>query len=148
MMENKRDISCVNVTVPSCPVRPRPSLFETLEAVKEQVDFQCFARELRQGSGVCHTDPIYNELCLIIAEVYVKPPNSLMRIRGAEIEAAIVQEVYRALTNEHIQLVADKFKEQTHTIRKKTPYLQTALYNALFELEAATINDLRQSGLI
>jgi hypothetical protein len=132
----------------SSHVPSRPSLFKTLEGVKEQVEYQHFAHEIRQGSGKWYIDPIFNELCLIIAEVYVKPPDSIMRIRGGEIEAAFVQEVYHSLTHEHIEHVAEKFKEQTHLIHKKTPYLQTALYNVLFEYGASIVNDLRHTGLI
>lgn len=107
---------------PSRPVRP--SLFQTLKEVKAQVNFKSF-----------DADPLINELCLIIAEVLVRPPESTMRIRGSEIEAAVVQEVYKMLTYEHLDLVRDNFKEQTRIIRKKTAYLQTALYNSVFEYE-------------
>lgn len=107
---------------PSRPVRP--SLFQTLNEVKKQVNFESF-----------DADPLINELCLIIAEVLVRPPESVMRIRGSEIEAAVVQEVYRMLTYEHLDLVRDNFKEQKRIIHKKTAYLQTALYNAVFEYE-------------
>jgi len=147
-MSEKNNTNFSHESVPSCPVTSRPYLFETVAAVKRQVDYECFAREIPTNPGKFTVDPLYNELCLIIAEVLVKPPNSVMRVRGAEVESGIVQEVYRALTNDHLQQVADNFREQTHIIRKKTPYLQTALYNALFELEAATVNDLRNSGLI
>lgn len=107
---------------PSRPVRP--SLSQTLESVKKQIDFECF-----------EADPLINELCLIIAEVLVRPPESVMRVRGSEIETGIVQEVYKTLTAEHIDLVRDNFKAQTHIIHKKAAYLQTALYNVAFECE-------------
>lgn len=121
----------------SCPVPSRPSLFKTLENVKRQVEYDAFGRSV---NGHIYIDPIFNELCLIIAETYVKPPAAVMRIRGAEIEAGFVQEVYGALRHEHIELVADNFKKQTSLIRKKTPYLQTALYNVLFEYDAHYTN--------
>jgi hypothetical protein len=126
--------------VASRPVMSRPSLFQTLEAVKKQVDYEYFGREI---NGRMYIEPLYTELCLIIAEVYVKPPNHIMRIRGEEMEAGVVQEVYRALHQEHIELVAENFKNQTGYIRKKTPYLQTALYNVLFELDAHYTNLVR-----
>lgn len=123
----------------SCPVPSRPSLFRTLEEVKEQVRYEDFV-QMFPGGRKPYIDPFYNELCLIIAEVLVKPPESIMRIRGAETEAAIVQEVYRALEHDHLELVADNFKAQKHLIRQKTPYLQTALYNVLFEFDAHYTN--------
>lgn len=119
----------------------RPSLFRTLEDVKRQVEYEHFAETMPNGSR--RIDEMYKEICLIIAEVYIKPPESIMRIRGAEIEAGIVQEVYRELGNDHLKLVVDNFKEQTHYIRQKTPYLQTALYNAVFEIESHYTNLVR-----
>jgi hypothetical protein len=134
----------------SCPVSSCPSLFESLQKVKEQVEYPCFGqkREGRGGKTWLHIDPLFNELCLIIAEMNIKPAESNVRVQGSEMPAAIVQEVYGALTHEHIKHVAAKFKEQGHIIRKKKPYLQTALYNVLFEYDASIINELRSCGLI
>ena len=125
--------------VPSCL-----SLFQALEAVKRQIDYESFAREM--ANGKMWIPPLHQELCLIIAEMYVKPPTSIVRIRGEEIEAAIVQEVYSALRHEHIELVADNFKKQTTLIHKKVAYLQTALYNAVFEFDAHYINLVRHGA--
>jgi hypothetical protein len=147
-MTEKNNYSHGGSHVTSSHVPSRPSLFKTLEDVKEQVEFDSFAHEIKNNPGRYFIDPIYNELCLIIAEVYVKPPDSIMRIRGGEIEAAFVQEVYRALRHEHVEHVAGKFKEQTRLIHKKTSYLQTALYNVLFEYDASITNELRNAGLI
>ena len=149
MMKNEKNNTHVD-NVPSCPVPSRPSLFQTLERVKGQVEYESFAevREGRTGKKWVYTDPLIHELCLIIAEMYVRPPASIVRVRGSEMEAAIVQEVYGALTHEHIRHVAQRFKEQGHAIYKKTPYLQTALYNVLFEYDASIQNELRNSGLI
>ena len=121
--------------VPSCPV---PSLFETLDAVKEQIEYQDFAKPLPNGKP--DIDPLIDEICLIIAEVLVIPPERIMRIREQEIEARIVQEVYGKLNHEHIELVADNFRKQTKLIRKKSAYLQTALYNSVFELHSHYTN--------
>ena len=148
MREKENNSNFCNDNVPSRPVLSRPSLFAELEAVKAQVEYESFAREIRQGSGYYQIDPLYRELCLIIAEMNVRPPESVVRVRGSEMEAAIVQEVYRELRNEHLEHVAAKFREQTHLIHKKTAYLQTALYNVLFEYDASVTNDLRHSGLI
>ena len=146
-MNHTTSASC-HVNVMSCP--SRPSLFETLERVKEQVEYECLGqiRETRTGKKILHIDPIYNELCLIIAEVLVRPPDSKMRVRGSEMDVAIVQEVYHELRGEHIEHVAAKFREQGHKIHRKTPYLQTALYNVLFEYDASITNECRVDGLI
>jgi hypothetical protein len=132
--------------VMSCHVPSRPSLFKTLERVKAQVNYEDFGKPL--PSGAIYIDPLYKELCLIIAEMLIRPPEAVVRIRGTEMEAGVVQEVYGALGYEHIEHVAARFKEQGHTIYKKTPYLQTALYNVLFEYDASITNELRACGLI
>lgn len=139
MREKEKDINSIGGSqVKSCHVPSRPSLFRTLEEVKEQVDYEDFGEKM--ASGKFYIDGLYREVCLIIAEMYVKPPESIVRIRGSEIEACIVQEVYRELRHEHIEHVVDRFKEQTGLVYKKTPYLQTALYNVLFEYEAHFTN--------
>lgn len=135
-MENKEKNNYYD-EVTSCHVSSRPSLFKTLEVVQAQVQYEDFARQL---NGRQYINPIYKELCLIIAEILVKPPDNILRIRGSEMEVAIVQEVYRALQHEHIELVADNFSKQTHLIHKKTSYLQTALYNVYFEFDAHYTN--------
>lgn len=122
----------------SSQVKSRPSLFETLDAVKAQVEYQAFAEKLPNGN--MRIDPLIEEICLVIAEVLVKPPESIMRIRGSEIESAIVQEVYRKLTFEHIELVFHNFRQQTHIVHHKSAYFQTALYNVVFELNAHYTN--------
>lgn len=135
-----------NVMCPSRPVRhvqsrlvtSCPSLFETLNAVKEKVGFENFSKPL--PSGKMHIDPLIEEICLIIAEVLILPRGRLMRIRGQEIEVRIVQEVYGKLTHDHIELVADNFRKQTQLIRNKSAYLQTALYNSVFELHSHYTN--------
>ena len=124
---------------PSSPVKSRPSLFQTLAQVKEQVEYENFG-EINKRTGCAMVDPLIDELCLIIAEVLVRPPESKMRIRGMEIETAIVQEVYGALTNGHIEMVRDNFRVQTQIIHNKSAYLQTALYNAVFEYHSHYTN--------
>ena len=130
----------------SRPVQSSPSLLKTLEQVKEQVKYENLPwKNGKRESGI---EPIYHELCLIIAEMYITPPGRLVRVRGFEVEAAIVQEAYRALTGEHLVMVVENFKAQQHEIRNTRAYLQTSLYNALFEFEATTHNDLRATGAI
>lgn len=119
---------------PSSPVKSRPSIFKTLEEVKCQIEYDCFPK--KRGLHGMSIDPLIDEICLIIAEVLVRPPASTMRVRGTEIETGIVQEVYRALTHEHVEMVYENFIVQTQIIYKKTAYLQTSLYNSIFELNA------------
>jgi len=139
MIENeKNNILCDEVM--SRHVMSRPSFSEILEAVKGQVEYECFARELPKGSGKMHIDPLYFTICRIIADMYVKPPTSPVKIEGAWIEAAIVQERYRELDNSHIEHVVDKFKAQTGLITKLKPYLQNMLFNVVDEHDAYYTN--------
>ncbi len=137
MNEYPKNKNC-DVKSMSRPVPSRPSLFQTLAEVKEKVDFEDFAKPLPNGK--LYVDPLIEEICLIIAEVLIRPSGRVMRIRGQEIEAGIVQEVFDKLTHEHIQLVADNFKKQTQLIHNKSAYLQTALYNSVFEFNAHYTN--------
>ncbi len=137
MNEYQKNNNC-DVTSASRPVTSRPSLFETLDAVKERVDYADFAKPLLNGE--MYVDPLIEEICLIIAEVLIRPSNRVMRIRGQEIEAGIVQEVYNRLTYDHIELVADNFRRQTQLIHNKSAYLQTALYNSVFEIHSHYTN--------
>lgn len=138
MNEYQKNNNC-DVKSMSRPVTSRPSLFQTLAEVKKQVEYDCFGKTLKK-TGRVFFDPLYEEICLIIAEVLVRPPESTMRIRGNVIETGIVQEVYRALTNEHVQMVYENFNAQERHVYKKSAYLQTALYNAVFELSANDTN--------
>lgn len=133
---NEKNNNFVETT--SSPVTSSPSLFETLDRVKEQIDFESFARHLPNGNT--HIDPLIEEICLIIAEVYIRPRGRVMRIRGQEIEAGVVQEVFNKLTFDHIELVANNFRQQTQLIHNKSAYLQTALYNSVFELHSHYTN--------
>lgn len=122
----------------SRPVTSCPSLFAMLNEVKAKIGYEDFAETL--PSGKTHIDPLIEEICLIVAEVFIRPGGRVMRIRGQEMEVRIVQEVYEKLTHDHIQLVADNFKKQTQLIYNKSAYLQTALYNSVFEIHSHYTN--------
>lgn len=128
----------IDVETMSSPVLSRPSLFETLNAVKKKVCFEDFAKPLPNGKT--YIDPLIEEICLIIAEVFIRPRGRVMRIRGQEIEVGIVQEVYSKLDYERVELVAENFRKQTQTIHNKSAYLQTALYNSVFEFHSHNAN--------
>ena len=130
-------------------VRPsvRPSIFATLEDVKAQVEFDCFERTTtaKDGRTWKSTDPIYEEICLIIAEVYVMDPDGMIRISGADLTVSIVQEVYAKLGFEHLEAVVINFQRITTQVYNKKAYLRTALYNAVFEMNIGVTNDIAQT---
>ena len=59
------------------------SIFQMLADVKRQVEFEAFGKLI---NGRLHIDPLYNELCLIIAEIYAMNPAALIKVNGAETE--------------------------------------------------------------
>ena len=113
-----------------------PSIRETLEQVMRQVEYHCFA-DLRFR----RIDPLYKELCLVIAEVLVLDPVSAVKINGSNMRAHLVQEVYSQLHNGHVCLVFKNFHNVTTHVYNKKAYLRTALYNAVFEFESDFAND-------
>ena len=80
------------------------------------------------------------ELCYIIAEVYIIDPDSKIKIADEILDAYLVQEIFRELTLQHLELVESNFGDQTELIKNKRAYLRTALYNSVFEIEAHYTN--------
>jgi len=115
---------------------PRQTIADTLARVMLQVEYDCLA-----DMQTRRVDPFYQELCLIVAEVFVMDPESVMRINGAATAAGLVQEIYARLCCEHVRLVFDNFQDVSRRVHNKKAYLRTALYNAVFELESYLIND-------
>lgn len=138
-MDNSNKNNSVMKASRSSQVKSRPSLFSTLSEVKEQVGYEDFERVIK-STGRKYTDPLIDEICLIIAEVLVRPEKSVMRIRGQSIETGIVQEVYSKIRYEHVDMVQRNFWKCTNHIYNKSAYLQTALYNSVFEVTANEIN--------
>jgi hypothetical protein len=112
------------------------TLLGMLDKVMRQVEYHCFV-DLRFN----RIDPLYKELCLIIAEAFLLRLDSTVRINGSLIHAQLLKEVYSKLTHEHLRLVFDNFHNVVVRVYNKKAYLRTALYNAVFELESSCIND-------
>ena len=102
-----------------------------------QVEYHCFA-DLRWK----RVDPLYGELCLIMAEVFVLNPDSIIKVNGSHICARLMQDVFLKLRNHHLQLVFDNFHNVSSRIHNKKAYLRTSLYNAVFESESCYVNNL------
>jgi len=114
------------------------SILKMLEQVMLQVEYNCFAdRRLNR------INPLFKELCLIIAEVLVLDNDTVMKINGSNTPAHLVKEVYSQIRNEHVCLVFDNYRNVNERIFNKRAYLRTALYNAVFEIESHYANDIR-----
>lgn len=123
-----------NNTCDHCPSRPVPSrmsLREALERAREQIEIEAFEPfDLRFAE----------ELCLVMAEVYLMDSASRIRIGGEELDGHLVREVFGELSHEHVDLVMRNFKEVTATVKNKKAYLRASLYQSVFELESHYIN--------
>ena len=113
--------------------------FETLEAVKEQVEFECFDS---------NSQSVAENICRIIADVFQLSPcrvvvfngencvvSERIAIGGVKYDVSKVQEVYSLLTHEHILLVMDNLSHVHYEIKSPKTYLRTALYNSVLELD-------------
>ena len=122
----------------ACKSTDGSSILKMLEQVMLQVEYNCFAdRHLN-----C-VNPLYKELCLIIAEVFVLDQNSVIKINGSNIPAHLAKEVFSQIRYEHVCLVFDNYRNVKERIFNKRAYIRTALYNAVFEIESHYANDIR-----
>lgn len=119
-----------NITSRAQSSRPSVGFAETVETVRAQIEIECVGDFRAQAE----------EMALIVAEVYRLPSETPMRIAGRQIRAEDVAEVYSRLTAEHIRYVIGRFNAIDHEIQNKKSYIRTALYNAVFEMEAALAN--------
>jgi len=110
---------------------PPASILETCEKVKAQVEYHAFADLVWR-----RVDPLYDELCLIISETLVLDPATVLKLNGANLHAALVQEVFSQLRNEHLRLVFENLQKKAYRVCNKKAYLRTALYNAFFEINS------------
>lgn len=123
--------------VPSCPVTDK-NFRSIYSAVLEQIEFDILSASPDKS--------FYNELALIMTEVYMLSPDSEMRCAGTILSVGMVQQVYKELTKEHLELVADNFHTLTFSVRHKKAYLRTALYNSVFEFESHWINEVSRNA--
>lgn len=127
-----------NMLDSSFPLNGR-SFFTTLNQVMAQVEYHCFA-DLRFK----RIDPLFKELCFIIAEVLLADPRLAIKVNGEFVGVPLVHDVFSQIRNQHVQLVFDNFQNVSHRVSNKKAYLRTALYNSVFELEAHFVNGMAQ----
>lgn len=115
------------------------SFDETVGEVTRQLEVECL-----ESRG--YSKPQILEICMIIAEIYMRNPNGSVRIGKELLDNSIVQQVYRKLTAEHVDMVMDNLSHIKTVIHNKKQYIRTALYQSVFELEAhyANLFALRQ----
>ena len=128
-----------NNTAASLPFSPsRPSFREAISLAKKQVSAFAFD-ESDKG--------IVEEICMIIAEIYMMNPDKPIRISGEWLDGYIVSEVFREIDSEHVRFVINSYKRVSGAIQNVKAYLRTMLYNSVFSIDAdATLKVAQQFG--
>lgn len=114
---------------------PLLSFSDVLARVMLQVEYHCFA-DLRSG----FIDPLYKELCFIIAEVLVLDPVVVIKVNGIQLPISLVHDIYAQLRNEHLRLVFSNFCDVSSRVFNKKAYLRSSLYNSVFEIVSQDVN--------
>jgi len=121
-------------------------LSQSVEDIKRGFDV---GEEIRQGLT---EGKIFDYICTIVSEVCLMPAvlrngeNNMININKGPMAVSNVQEVYKALDGGHIEHVIDNFKGVRSVIKNKRAYFQTALFNAVKELDVHYINLVKCDG--
>lgn len=109
----------------------RPSFREAVREAARQIEIECFDEADKQFA---------REICFAIAEIYISRDDWTFYVDGEPVDAFMAREVFRELTAEHVRMVIRNFRKVAKQIQNKRAYLRTALYNAVFEMEADVQN--------
>lgn len=120
------------------PRDKRLTFREAVTMAERQVDYNHLANKTNAWMG--------SDVCKVMAEIYLMSPRALVRIGSEELEAELVQEVYREITQEHFEHVCEKLRRLAGFIRCPKPYIRTLLYNEVFEFECHVEADVE--GLV
>jgi uncharacterized protein YdcH (DUF465 family) len=102
-----------------------------LTNITEMEDF--FKENIMYDSMIIiHDKKIIDEIILNILEMYFKP---ITIINKTEMPRELVQSVMMKLEAAHIDSIAEKYKSINTEIKNKKNYLQTTIYNTVFESE-------------
>ena len=106
--------------------------FGALRAIAaEQIDLDLFDPEYK---------PIAEAIALMIAEINSLPETATARIGGGYVPVPVVREIFASLHHDHVLNVIRKYSALRYTVTRPKTYIRTALYNAVFELDAAAAN--------
>ena len=124
-----RGIACERCL--SCPVLSRMTLRKAVASAREQIEIEAFLPGERNFA---------EELCLVMAEVYLMDPSSPIRVGGEVLDGYLVGEVFGQIRHEHVELVMRNFRAVSASVKNKKAYLRTSLYQSVFEWEAHYVN--------
>ena len=112
--------------------RRRLSFKEAITKAEDQIGFHEYSRQ-HSCYGILH------DMCRSMAEVYMMSPITKIKVNGEELEAGMVAEVLEQVTQEMAEIRADELRETIAGVNNIKAYLRSALYNKVFEFEAADV---------
>jgi hypothetical protein len=115
------------------PIPPRRLSFkEAITKAEDQIGFHEYSRQH-------HCYGILHDMCRAMAEVYMMSPTTKIKVNGEELEAGMVADVLEQVTTEMAEIRAEELRETIAGVTNIKAYLRRALYNKVFEFEAAEV---------
>ena len=114
--------------------RRRLSFKEAITKAEDQIGFHEYSRQ-HSCYGILH------DMCRAMAEIYMMPPHAKVRINGEELEAEMVAEVLEQVTEDMAVERAEELLDVIADVTCLKAYLRSALYNKVFEFEAADVKE-------
>lgn len=102
----------------------RPKFYDLVNEIAHQIELPRLNCDQRLALEICKT----------VAEVLILSPEREMKIGDDILPVGLVQDVYRSLTAENVELVIESFKNVRTEVRNIKAYMRTALYNSAFEI--------------
>lgn len=93
-----------------------------------------------------YKDPIIGDIELNIIEMFLQDETIVNKVPQPK---QLIQAMLMRLTSAHIEYIVNKFHEisKNKKIENNKGYLQSMIYNSVFEANASVINDIKSKGL-
>lgn len=114
--------------------RRRLSFKEAITKAEDQIGFHEYSRQH-------HCYGILHDMCRAMAEVYMMSPTTKIKVNGEELEAGMVAEVLEQVNQGMAEDRANELLETIAGVTNIKAYLRSALYNKVFEFEAADVKE-------
>lgn len=114
--------------------RRRLTFKEAITKAEDQIGFHEYSRQ-HSCYGILH------DMCRAMAEVYMMSPTTKIKVNGEELEAGMVADVLEQVTTEMAEIRAEELRKTIADVTNIKAYLRSALYNKVFEFEAADVKE-------
>ena len=114
------------------PIPRRLSFKEAITKAEDQIGFGGYDRR-HPCYGILH------DMCRAMAEVYMMSPATKIKVNGEELEAGMVADVLEQVTEDMAVERAEELLDVIADVTCLKAYLRSALYNKVFEFEAADV---------